>query len=567
MHLNPVAPFRQSMKKIVAIGSLLLLPAVAFYWAMVFYPLNHPFWLGRHIDPAYLYLTSILDVATFQKAGHYEHPGATLQLLGGFVVNILYLGVDKAQMIESVLKKPEIFLTLLANINGLLNGFLLVLSGFLGHRLLGSYTKTLLLQCGVLLSHYPTEMASTMYIENMLMTGAFLFNIVAVCALSEWYRFEKYIKNYENWFALVIGFLMATKLIMLFLLAVPLFIFPLWKQKIATILKSTVIFIVLTLPLASQYSRMVLWFGKLFLGSGQYGSGQNTIVGLGSMRTGMEELWLWAGSYTILVGVSFVVLLAVVLVGLKEKVFEKKLFIGLNVAHLVFIIMLLKNVDPRYISPYFILIPINFILIYELFKDKFKHKFVLRLLISSLFIVLIAREIPYFLEREKYLTTMKAQSLHIYKTIENIKKTPNTAVLPYYRSSHPLYALSFGNLKSEGHYTSALKKIYGEVYFYNVFHQYFTDWGKVQYISEPRNILGITTINFIKVRFEHLNINQLQSQYPSTNFYLNGTPFDQDNKENMPPNATLQPVLIQEDEAIYRIKPNATPQTDSNPLN
>jgi len=103
---------------IILISSFLLDEAKGTYPVNIFY------------DPDYVYLINSLNVAQLKGVAHVDHPGTSVQIIGGTVIFLKYhLSDQKEGMINSVLNNPDEYIR---TINKVLIFFLCAAIFFLG---------------------------------------------------------------------------------------------------------------------------------------------------------------------------------------------------------------------------------------------------------------------------------------------------------------------------------------------------------------------------------------------------------------------------------------------------
>ncbi len=85
-----------------------------------------------YVDPEYAYLMNSLAVSTGRPTGHWDHPGLTQQILGGFFLRTLER--NSTTQIQNVLKNPERYIVFLEYCTLLISTFLLVLSWWYFYR-------------------------------------------------------------------------------------------------------------------------------------------------------------------------------------------------------------------------------------------------------------------------------------------------------------------------------------------------------------------------------------------------------------------------------------------------
>ncbi|MEZ4823811.1 MAG: hypothetical protein R2942_15970 [Ignavibacteria bacterium] len=123
------------MKNTKAFFILLILPVIFIFLSNLFTDVYTPYYLNYHHDPSYVYLLNFLNLATGQFAGHVEHPGTPLHVIGAVIIKFYHLLFGKADITTDVLTRPEIYLRAVNFSVLLLNAFVLFLLGLNIYRI------------------------------------------------------------------------------------------------------------------------------------------------------------------------------------------------------------------------------------------------------------------------------------------------------------------------------------------------------------------------------------------------------------------------------------------------
>lgn len=89
---------------------LLLSPVLIFLILTLGSYVRGPYYLANNQDPAYLYLLNSLNVANLIPAGHTDHPGSAVQLVGAIVLRMIHFLTFQGSFSEQVLIHSEFYL-------------------------------------------------------------------------------------------------------------------------------------------------------------------------------------------------------------------------------------------------------------------------------------------------------------------------------------------------------------------------------------------------------------------------------------------------------------------------
>lgn len=485
--------FNASNKLIfLLIPILFLLTGIYFQGALGFH------FLGSHIDPDYAYLFNSLAITQSLPIGHTDHPGTPMQILGSIVIRVAHTLRGQHNLVNDVLKNPEIYIDLILKTALVLNSILLLVTGIIVFKVTKKILPALLLQLTPFLS--PSLIYSPLLglsAEPLLLFSGILFLLPIF--LIFFGAFKKY-PAITILFCIALGLGIATKIIFAPLILVPLFVLPSFKQRVALIFGTIISFYFFTQPIISQYSRLFTWMNDLLTHSGRHGTGEKAIIDQTMFLVSIKRIF--TDQY--IIGILLIIAsLIIIIYGFKygiTKPFKQnlafRLLIGLFVAEVVQILMVAKHPGGQYLIPGILLTPAFIVtLTFLIYKFSHPHRQMTGgfsynsklgsksfLFTKNLGIFLISL-ILFF---QLYTTTSKIPVLHkaleeqknddkaIYDEIQS--KYRDNIIITYFRSSSPFYALRFGNTFANFSFNRNLKSVYPSAYFWDIWNNVYTDW-------------------------------------------------------------------------------------------
>ena len=240
------------------------------------------FWTPNE-DPDYAYLANSLVLTLFQAPRHTDHPGTPLQMLGAIVIwvghfvrSLLNPALPKDATTD-VLTDPEPFLHLINFALLLLTAIALFAVGRATYRLSRNLLLALIVQASPFLmmkTHLSGE-------PSRVSPDVLVFCISQILALVLIRYLYTEGAGRTRRFALqlgsVIGIGMATKVTF-----IPMFLFFLlprgWKNKVWAVGSMLLTFLLATLPIITEYGRMLRWLTGIATHTGAYGGGDVGLV-------------------------------------------------------------------------------------------------------------------------------------------------------------------------------------------------------------------------------------------------------------------------------------------------
>ncbi|MFQ5964302.1 MAG: hypothetical protein ACE5KZ_08470 [Candidatus Scalinduaceae bacterium] len=466
------------MKKFGLYILLIILPFLLFF--ISFRSTGRPFWLFA--DPHYAYLLNSLTMAQFDRVWLVHHPGTTVEILGAITIKIVHFFCGENDLVHDVSTNPELYLATIYYVLVGLNVLVLLAIGLFAYVITRNIWLSFLIQLTPFLSKTYLVLLCRVSADPLLLPVILLF--VAIIILTFKLKIEEHLKLYTFLFALITGLGLATKVTFIPLVAIPILILPKFRWKGYYFFGAVISFVLFTLPIITEYPRMINYFLTRFVQQG-LGPGKKSFI-----DTILLEPFLLI---IILISIFVISISVPNFRQYSRKNFTFKLLLAVTISQIFSLIMVMKHPQgafsgsARYLISALGLSGITLVLIFNQVKQmNIGKKFVARglpyFVIVSLLIFVYFRvtdaQVKY-----KYIKINKDRTLAISQKVEKDYKEC-AKIYNYFSSSIP-QALFLGNQwASYGppwKYSKELKKIYSndKIYFYKIFdHRYF-DWSSV----------------------------------------------------------------------------------------
>lgn len=447
--------------------------------------LNHargPYWLRVNLDPDYVYLLNASNLAHFQKVGHIDHPGTTVQALGAITLRVIqfFHFSSKDDLHTDVLKRPEYYLKAINTVMAALNVTMLFVLGFFTYKLTQNIWLSLWLQAAPFFSNVIlTAGLSRVTPEPLLFFDSLLLILIMVIFLHwESQTLPGNRKDYKSFvlmFALVTGFGIATKITFLPMVVIPMLALPRLKNKSFYFFAAILSCVIFTLPIIGQYDKFFRWFSRLLTHEGRYGTGKKIVLSFHKYIKNLIRLIMENPFFSIVLTISLVILiLAVIIPRIRKLSFPNstfKLITAVTLSQIFCLLMVAKHAGNHYLLPGLCLSGFTLFLIFFYLKNLFPlFKFNLNYLKFPfiLFIIGVFIFINPIVNLKKIILNkswLKNKSLAIHQEVEANYK--DHAKIYYRFSSSPHYALWFGSILSRNFHADVLNRLYKDVYFFN----------------------------------------------------------------------------------------------------
>lgn len=427
-----------------------------------------PYYQAFFLDPSYAYLMNSLNVVNGKPIGHTDHPGTTIQLLGGAVLKLDSLVAAIKGETESismkVIKDPERYIK---QINNILIYIVAITVFFFGFQIylstqqlgLAIISQAFPLTFWILLDHLPRLEPEPLLIACGYMLGTILVP-VATDDLGETSSLPRaFIAG------ITVGIGLMTKVtfapLLLFLL-----VFREKKAKILALIVLSVTIFILIIPIWERIPQFAKWLIRLAIYSGRFGYGD---IGLPATSTLLGNAIDLIKNAPLIF--CFIPVLLYLLLFIKRKLKFSSLYRLLIISFITLIICLaitIKHYAAHYIMQIIALSGFIFFIIALTFSFQKKIIFIL----SIICVFFINNAIS---QAEKNLEDINKFHDQQAKMQEAAIKY-GCRTVNYYRSSSPQYALMFGNNFAGDIYRNDLFKLYPEYLSYNVWDQRFWDF-------------------------------------------------------------------------------------------
>ncbi len=258
---------------------LVVLPVVYLSSAIILRTDGGPFWIWHAIDPSYFYLLDSLNLINLTTPGHVAHPGTPVQSIGALVLLAVQGFADADTITARVLADPETHLRAMSTVLYVINAVGLLAVGLAARGALGGLMPALLVQAGPFASTVIARHGLYFKPETFLVFAALMLALVTLLAVRSG-ALEKHRTGFAVAFGIVAGLGIATKFS-----AAPLYVLPvflLWGVRPLVIYAgvSVVSFVFFILPAIGAFDEFFAYMSQVFMGSGHFGGGEQTIIDL-----------------------------------------------------------------------------------------------------------------------------------------------------------------------------------------------------------------------------------------------------------------------------------------------
>ena len=384
-HLSIGLPLKNQLSKQ---SILYIIPGIIVIWTVYLSFYLGPYYL-RGIDPEYIYLVNGLNCATldFNKIGHFDNPGTTLQLLTGLIFRIIHLFTGHNDIVTDVISNPELYLSI-SNLT--LTGitfFLVLRLGMLIYKHTSSILGALILQATYFFTEVHFGILSRYNPDRLMTIIILLFFILYVRHLYD--RKFNVVK-----FSVLSGIVMGTGLITKYnffpLLFLPFVLIPGWRNRTYYILSCIGSAFILFLPIFSKFNKCWQIVKDWFTHTGLYGSGEQGIIDQTSIIKNIAHIFKDNPSFTIITVLGGLCILILVIKP-KLRAVNKNGFLfllGTFISISVGLAIIAKHYKGYYAVPILTLIPMIFYTIIQLFERTVHFKYN-TLIYSGLFAILL----------------------------------------------------------------------------------------------------------------------------------------------------------------------------------
>jgi len=260
--------------------ALIVLLALPFVYLALILWVRHtagPFWTWYSIDPIIRYLLDALNLLHLRPPGNVDHPGATVQLIGAFVLKILHPLSSADEITRAVLSDIDAHIWPIFLVLTLITAIMVFAVGVVGWQVSGSLICAIALQLSPFMSRVLLQNAFGVMPAPLLIASALAMSCLVLLMVGS----DDEAKNkFAVAFGVVGGFVVASKVTGVPVLVLPIFL--LWGRKslaiyLGVIVSSAMLF---AFPTLFEAGKFFDWIAKVAIGSGAYGGGAPEIVNL-----------------------------------------------------------------------------------------------------------------------------------------------------------------------------------------------------------------------------------------------------------------------------------------------
>ena len=423
-----------------------------------------PLWLGTNSDPSYQYLMSALLLAHGVAPAHTDHPGTTSQALGAFVFSLSAHEGDIDERTTAVLARPEDQLAIILWSQRILVSGVFLIAGWAILERTGRLMLALVIQ-GVPLLQLGSHRAMLFFAPEALLLPL-AFGLGVLLALRSLLGDPRRSWPLDLAMALVCGAGIVTKITFAPLCLLPLFAQRSWRRAIIIALLMGGSAVAFLLPIRSEWSRMLSWFGDLAGHQGIYGGGRRGFVDWAAYP---ENVLRMATADPVLL-IAIVGSVALWLLARARQASDPRVMrharelLILGLVQLLGVLLVSKHPHhAHYLLPLSATCALNAVLALELLGHvKWRHA--LRVATA---IGLLAVASACFAVRE-YAGTLRTNAAQQFRMKQAADQLAGLRI-DYYRSSSPEFALYFGDSSARHFFGRSLDTLYPGRVFYNLF--------------------------------------------------------------------------------------------------
>lgn len=493
---------------------LLIIPIVLFITSVNTIKLRDKEWNAGY-DPTYAYLYNSLNMATFRIVGHVDHPGTTMQVIGGVILKGAWLinPVEGETLTMAVIKNPEYYLRILNTSVAIIASAFIFLAGLFIYKKSDALHYALIVQSipfisGVVLFNGFTRVSQ----ESMLMISS----MSMACWSLFWYfkKDEVPQKVFLIGFAVITGFGLASKIIFAPLVFIPLILLVSWKDKFRYILLSILSFVIFTIPIIPRYPHMMKWFLSLFTHSGIYGSGKAGIIDPSQYLISLQEILNGEPVYKLIFKATLLFITTLLIIkiikGRWNKDYSFKILIAVVTAQALGYLVVAKHPGLSYLMAYESLSAINIIVIIDMLIRNIRMSNLVKLILPSIILLpLLVLGINNGLKAKWLLYTGEGNVITGKAWNSLDISSDSLAIIGVNPGPSPIAAHFFGNAYSSSRYSDSLMKVYPNQYILNTYGKQLVNW-----------------------KFEEVSIDSLYKKY-NGNVVIVGNQFDKSEINNM----------------------------------
>ena len=458
-------------------GFLLAVPVALLLLSVFLGEVRGPYYLGDNSDPEYCYLLNSLNILTLHSPAHTDHPGTTLQELGVIVILARWIASgqiwSQESLPEAVLREPEQYLHSINLALNVLFCVFLYLAGRSAFKLTGRLATALTLQVSFVLLQQILLAQIRVSPEPLLMVAA----LALMLPLMPTVMGRDPSSGSQNPRLAVVagavfGFGVVSKVTFLPLASMAL-LFAGARQKVRFALAAAASVLVLTLPIVTQFGRVLRWLLSLLTHKERYGGGDVGLPDAPTYLGNVRRLYSAEPLLFVLLGIYLLILVALAFSKIDapnaRMLQMKQLLVAGCIAGTAMVAITGKHPAAHYLLPTLAITPLVNAAIVDLFGE-FRIPIGLKLAAAAAGLLLcIYAGSRNFHRMEVWISGTQNYREEIRQIEELYAESGKCRLVGLYRSSLPTFALDFGNGFSGRKQSGVLDKLYPNVVNYNIF--------------------------------------------------------------------------------------------------
>lgn len=487
-----------------------------------------PFYLTR-IDPDYVYLLSGMNCSDlhFDRIGHIDHPGTPFQIFLGILIRIIHVFSGQGIIVDDVLTRPEHYMRLSSHILGILLFILMIYSGY--SRAHKGKTQALTLQSSVFLSSVIADLS----IRIMPDRFGFMLTFLMVTLLLKYMDVkDKNSKKLVLGVGLLTGLAIATKILFLPIIFLPLFVISERRRLFISILGG---FLLGVVPIFNRFGDFRKFLGKIISHDGLYGSGEDQFLNVDTFFANLG-IMLQSNSLLYITCFSAFITAGYFLNKLKHDI-RLRFIYGFLLAVALATILVAKHFKNYYLISVLILIGPSIVVISELWGRKAINYLLVGIVCCFSFYVFFIQTRLIKKYQVRYADRVEEAQL----LAEVRRESDYLLVKPEWTwGPSPEYGLVFGfsYVRHRHRYAPNIKRTYNRVLTYegnendlrimrvDSFSMRTLDHQNVLIVDQPQRNAG-ELLQYLKARFEISKIDSTRIPTGSTHLNVHiGSPLD-----------------------------------------
>lgn len=446
---------------------LLIVPIFIVLLANIIRTSQGPYYQAFILDPSYAYVLNSLNIVNGEMPGHTDHPGTTVQLLGGLVLKIHSLvgefKGEKTNITIKVLQNPERYIAEISKVLVCIIGITIFIFGLQVYLATNHLGLAIILQAFPLTSSTLIEHLPRLEPEPLLIASAYLLSatLVPIATGTE----EKASSSFR---AFIAGTIMAVGVVTKVTFA-PLILFLIVfrgnKAKSFAVIAIAGTIIMTTTPIWESIPRVANWLLGVITHSGHYGSGE---IGLpAASRLLSNGVSLFEATPVIFIFIPFLFLSLFKIKTDGDGSIQNRFVIVSLLVITCSLAITIKHYSPHYLMH---IIGASGLFVLGIVMGLPRHN--INLITSLILIVSILMTFRAFNQTRDTLMSYKNVQSEL-SSLQDVARQYGCRVVNYYRSSSPEYALQFGNNFARNIYYDDLNKLYPEFVSYNIWKRGF----------------------------------------------------------------------------------------------